>query len=90
MAEVNLNILRVFIINIHTNMVLAEVLYQRRILNVRMSRGLMDGYACASQHTTTGGPLATTPGTRLSSWKPNMRITCRAIRGMGLGMDGTG
>ena len=60
MAEVNLNIFGVFIINIHTNMVLAEVLYQRRILNVRMSRGLMDGYACASQHTT-GGPLATTP-----------------------------
>ena len=38
-------------------MLLAEVLYQRRILNVRTSPGLMDAHARASD--TTGGPLAT-------------------------------
>ena len=72
MIEVNLNIFVVFIINIQTNMVLAEVLYQRRILNVRTSPGLMDAHARASY--TTGGPLATpTPATRPSSWKQNIR-----------------
>ena len=53
--KVDLNILVVFIINTHTNTALAEVLYQRRILNVRTSQGLMDGDAGASH--TTGGPL---------------------------------
>ena len=70
--KVDLNILVVFIINTHTNTALAEVLYQRRILNVRTSPGLMDAHARASR--TTGGPLATpTPATRPSSWKQNIR-----------------
>ena len=54
MFGVNLSICVVFIINIHTNMVLGEVLYQRRILNVRMSPALMDAHQRASH--TTGGP----------------------------------
>ena len=59
MVEMSLDIFGVFIINIdNTNMVLGEVLYQRRILNVRMSLGLMDAHQRAS-HTTTGGPTYT-------------------------------
>ena len=52
--KVDLNILVVFIINTDTNTALAEVLYQRRILNVAMSQGLMDARTGASH--TTGGP----------------------------------
>ena len=60
MVEMSLDIFGVFIINIdNTNMVLGEVLYQRRILNVRMSLGLMDAHQRAS-HTTIGGPTYTT------------------------------